>query len=317
MPVPLNEIASTIGFIVLNLPKVFKRRLITVCRWAIPVSMAGGLAFIVSSLFLQRDSFTVLSTVNAFTVDRPQVETIESGLGPRYQLTYQQWVSVLEREAALMADRHPDHLNILLGDSLSLWFPANLLPSDCTWLNQGISGETSYGVLKRIKLLDKTNPQTIFLMIGINDLIRGVRDETVLANQREIVRYLKTVHPTTKIVMQSILPHSGDRPLKQVSVSSPSNSNGQNQPPNWVARLPHLSNTLIRALNQRLAIVAREEGVEFLDLHPLFVDGQGNLQDRFTTDGLHLSLEGYQVWRSQLEKISNNSSQATVVPIER
>lgn len=315
MPVSLNEIASTIGFIALNLLRVFKRRLITVCRWAIPVGVAGGLVCMASSLFLQRGSFTVSSTVNAFTVDLSQVETIESGLGPRHQLTYQQWVSVLEREAARMADRQPDQLNILLGDSLSLWFPTDLLPPGRTWLNQGISGETSYGVLKRIKLLDKTNPQTIFLMIGINDLIRGVSDETVLANQREIVRYLKTAHPTAKIVMQSILPHGGDRTLKQYFASSPINSSGQNQLPNWVERLPHLSNTLIRALNQRLIVVAREEGVEFLDLHPLFVDGQGNLQDRLTTDGLHLSLEGYQVWRSQLAKMSTKPTQAAVAPV--
>jgi lysophospholipase L1-like esterase len=317
MAATLNEIASTIRCIVLNLLRVFKKRLVTVVRWAIPVGMAGGLAFVGTSLLLQRDSSTASSPVNAVTVDRSQVETIASGLGPRYQLTYQQWVSVLEREAAVMANRHPDRLNILLGDSLSLWFPPNLLPHDRTWLNQGISGETSYGVLKRIKLLDKTKPQTIFLMIGINDLIRGVSDETVLANQREIVRYLKQAHPTTRIVMQSILPHGGDRTLKQYAAFSPVNSSEPQQSPVWVERLPHLSNTMIRTLNQRLAIVAREEGAEFLDLHPLFIDSQGNLQDRFTTDGLHLSLAGYQVWRSQLEKIADSPPQADIIPVEK
>lgn len=301
----------------MNLLRVFKRRLVTVFRWAIPVSMAGGLAYVATSLFLQRDSFTVSPTVNAFPVERPQVETIESELGPRHQLTYQQWVSVLEREAAVMADRHPDRLNILLGDSLSLWFPANLLPPDRVWLNQGISGETSYGVLRRIKLLDKTTPQTIFLMIGINDLIRGVSDETVLANQRQIVRYLKQVHPTTRIVMQSILPHGSDRTLNRSAASSALNANGQNQPAAWVDRLSHHSNDLIRTLNQRLAIVAQEEGIDFLDLHPLFVDDQGNLQDRFTTDGLHLSQEGYRIWRSQLQKLPVSPSQASVSPVEK
>ncbi|GAB4322522.1 MAG: hypothetical protein OHK0047_05980 [Leptolyngbyaceae cyanobacterium] len=317
MAATLNEIASTIRGIVLNLLRVFKRRLVIVVGWAIPVGVASGLAFVGTSLLLQRDSSTASSPVSAVTVDRPQVETIASGLGPRHQLTYQQWVSVLEREAAAMANRHPDRLSILLGDSLSLWFPSHLLPTDRTWLNQGISGETSYGVLQRLKLLDKTNPQTIFLMIGINDLIQGVSDETVLANQREIVRYLKQVHPTTRIVMQSILPHGGDRTLEQYSASSPTDAHGSTQPPIWVERLPHLSNSLIRTLNQRLAIVAQEEGAEFLDLHPLFVDSQGNLQDRLTTDGLHLSLAGYQVWRSQLEKIADSPHQADIIPVEK
>ncbi|MGQ9869631.1 GDSL-type esterase/lipase family protein [Leptodesmis sp.] len=270
------------------------------------------MAFVGIYIPLQRDSSTALSPVNAVPVDRPQVATIESGLGPRHQLTYQQWVSVLEREATVMADQRPDRLNILLGDSLSLWFPSHLLPTDRTWLNQGISGETSYGVLKRIKLLDKTRPRIIFLMIGINDLIRGVSDETVLANQREIVRYLKQAHPTTRIVMQSILPHGGDRTLKQYAALSSVNASEPQKPPVWVERLPYLSNTMIRTLNQRLAIVAQEEGAEFLDLHPLFVDSQGNLQDRFTTDGLHLSLAGYQAWKSQLEKIPDSPPQADI-----
>lgn len=286
-------------------------------KWAIPVSVAGGLVCIAASLLLQRDSLTASSSVNAVTVDHPQVETIEPELGPRHQLTYQQWVTVLEREAAVMADRRPDRLNILLGDSLSLWFPANLLPADRTWLNQGISGETSYGVLKRIKFLDKTHPQTIFLMIGINDLIRGVKDETILANQREIVRHLRQVHPTARIIMQSILPHGGDRTFKQYATASSTSATQPVPLPMWVERLPYLSNDFIRTLNQRLAIVAQEEGAAFLDLHPLFVDSQGNLQEKLTTDGLHLSQEGYQVWRSQLQQVSVRLSKASVDPVEK
>jgi lysophospholipase L1-like esterase len=221
-------------------------------------------------------------------------------------LTYEQWVAVLAREAAVMADRQPDNLTVLLGDSLSLWFPNNLLPTDYIWLNQGISGETSYGVLKRVKFLDPTRPKTIFLMIGINDLIRGVNEETVLANQRQIVRHLKLAHPTARIVMQSILPHGGDRTVKQHAPSFPA-AGEQSQSFTWVDRLPYLTNDSIRGLNQRLAIVAQEEKVEFLDLHPLFVDSQGNLQEPLTTDGLHLSLAGYQVWRSQLVRFLNPS----------
>jgi lysophospholipase L1-like esterase len=47
------------------------------------------------------------------------------------------------------------------------------------------------------------------------------------------------------------------------------------------------------------------------------VDSQGNLQERLTTDGLHLSLEGYQVWRSQLEKMPARLSQTGVSPVEK
>ncbi|CAD5980198.1 Lipolytic enzyme, G-D-S-L [Planktothrix tepida] len=203
---------------------------------------------------------------------------------PRHRWTYEQWVEQLKREANAIAERSPEHLRILAGDSLSLWFPSELLPPEQTWLNQGISGETSAGLLKRIKLFDITQPDTIFVMIGINDLIRGVDDTTLLNNYREIIRDLRWVHPDTQIVVQSILPHSG----KQSS---------------WEGRdrLLKISNERIRNLNQSLKLIAEEEGAYYFNLHSLFTDADGNLRPELSTDGLHLSQQGYLVWSSALK----------------
>lgn len=203
---------------------------------------------------------------------------------PRHRLTYEQWVEQLKREANAVAANSPEHLSILVGDSLSLWFPAELLPREQTWLNQGISGEVSTGLLKRIKLFDITQPDQIFVMIGINDLIRGVDDTTLLNNYREIIRDLRWVHPDTEIIVQSILPHSDKY----------SNWEGRD-------RLLKISNERIRNLNQELKLIAEEEGADFLDLHPLFTDADGNLQPELSTDGLHLNDKGYLVWSSALK----------------
>jgi lysophospholipase L1-like esterase len=62
--------------------------------------------------------------------------------------------------------------------------------------------------------------------------------------------------------------------------------------------------------------VAREENVEFLDLHAQFVDAEGNLDEALTTDGLHLSPEGYRVWRSQLEKYPPSPVPAAATPVK-
>lgn len=193
-----------------------------------------------------------------------------------HQLTYKQRVAILKQEANLAAHDRPQHLTVLAGDSLSDWFPADLLPPKRTWLNQGISGETSAGVLRRLNLFDRTQPETIFVMIGINDLLRGVTDETILENQRQIVRYLRRVHPDSQIVVQSILPHSGEQ------------SNA-------------VSNDRIRQLNRQLKAITLAEDVTYLDLHPLFTDAQGNLRADLSSDGLHLNSQGYLVWRSALQ----------------
>lgn len=171
-----------------------------------------------------------------------------------------------------------------MGDSLTLWFPTELLPEDRKWLNQGISGETSDGVLKRLNLFDRTQPEVIFVMIGINDLIRGVSDQVILDNQRQIMSYLRQAHPKAQILVQSILPHAGEAAT-------------------WVGRdkLLAIPNDRIRQLNQQLQRIAVKERVKYLDLYPLFSNQQGNLRQEFTTDGLHLNAPGYIVWRTALQ----------------
>lgn len=218
---------------------------------------------------------------NASGSETPPVT--EPQLGPRHQWNYEQWLAQLQREAEAIAANPPERLGVLAGDSISLWFPPELLPPQRTWLNQGISGEVSSGLLKRLSLFDNTNPEVIFVMIGINDLIRGISPEEVVENQRGIIRDLIWVHPNARIVIQSILPHSGAGAT-------------------WEGRdrLLNIPNDRIRDINRQLAAIASAEGVEFLNLYPLFADSQGNLSLDLTTDGVHLNEQGYLVWRTAL-----------------
>ncbi|MDY6805979.1 MAG: SGNH/GDSL hydrolase family protein [Cyanobacteriota bacterium] len=203
------------------------------------------------------------------------------------QWTYQEWVEQLRREAIAAANNGPPRLTVLAGDSLSLWFPVQLLPEERTWLNQGISGETSSGLLSRLYVFDGTSPETIFVMIGINDLVRGYDDETVLENQRQIIRELLRAHPKSQIVVQSILPHSGNKATWENS-----------------DRLLDIPNSRIREINRRLKAIADFEGAFFLDLHPLFASPTGFLRPEFSTDGLHLNDSGYLVWRTAIKLYS-------------
>lgn len=228
-------------------------------------------------------------TMTEFQLDStPENQELEvPALGPRHRWTYEQWVTQLGREAMAMAENRPQRLTILAGDSLTLWFPNDLLPPDRTWLNQGISGEVSQGLLKRLYLFDQVQAETIFVMIGINDLIRGTDDQTILENYYKIIQDLRWVHPQAEIVLQSILPHSG-------------------QEATWEGRdrLLEIPNQRIRGLNQQLKAMANSMEIYYLDLHPLFTDRKGNLRQELTTDGLHLNEQGYLVWRSALQLFS-------------
>ncbi|WP_205370828.1 MULTISPECIES: SGNH/GDSL hydrolase family protein [Thermoleptolyngbya] len=204
--------------------------------------------------------------------------------GTRHLLNYQQWVDLLQQEAIAAAENPPERLAVLLGDSISLWFPPDLLPPERNWINQGISGDTTDRLRARLHLLDPVQPQTIVVMIGINDLIWGADDAAILSHYRDIVRYLRHTHPGTQVLVQSILPHAAEQAT-------------------WEGRdrLLALPNSRIRALNQQLAAIAQSEGAYYLDLYPLFANAQGNLKMFLSTDGLHLNSQGYLVWRAALQ----------------
>lgn len=190
-----------------------------------------------------------------------------------YHPHYEDWLALLAKEADAMArGQGSNRLTIMLGDSLSQWFPNDQLPSDRFWLNQGISGDTSAGVLRRLSLIDQTQPDVIHVMVGINDLRAGATDAELLTNLQKIMAELHQRHPSAQVYVHSLLP----------------------------TRLPAIPNDRITALNEAIAQIAQDENVAYLDLQTTFSDDDGNLRLELTTDGLHLSRYGYALWQSAL-----------------
>ena len=213
--------------------------------------------------------------------------------------SYEGWVARRRQEADAMARRRPARLAVLVGDSLTLAFPTRLLPDGATWLNQGISGDTTRLLLRRLDGIGQLQPEVIFVAIGINDLLQGVSDDTIVENHRAIANELRRAHPNSRVVLQSLFPHRGAQ----------SSWEGRD-------RLRSVTRERLQRINRRLAQVARDERVGFLDLFPMFADSKGDLHPDLTTDGLHLSDRGYLVWRAALDSFLqlSRSSAATLKP---
>jgi lysophospholipase L1-like esterase len=247
-----------------------------------------GIGIIRDRLFVDRDAPTTVVEYVEDSDDRQRMDSRNMAIArgaPASQrhFSYQDWLDILQREATEIAESQPSRLYVLAGDSISQWFPKALLPPQATWLNQSISGEGSKGLYDRLTFLDDTKPEKIFVMIGINDLIRGMDDDTLLEQQRRIIKDILWIHPDVEVVVQSILPH-GD----------------QNTTWEGKAKLERVSNDRIRSLNERLAAIAEYEGATFLDLFDLFETESGQLRPELSTDGLHLNEQGYLVWRTAL-----------------
>ncbi|MBW4655278.1 MAG: lysophospholipase [Kaiparowitsia implicata GSE-PSE-MK54-09C] len=205
----------------------------------------------------------------------PTSSFYESWVNANAQPTHEQWIDLLAQEARSMAyGQGHNRLSILVGDSISQWYPPERLSGDRFWLNQGISGDTTSGVLQRLSAFENTRPDTIHVMVGINDLRRGESDATVLGNLQQIAQQLRQQHPQSRVVLYSILP----------------------------TRLPELSSDRIRQLNTNLRAIAQQENAQFMDLQTFFTDHQDNLRPDLTTDGLHLNPSGYAVWHWALQQ---------------
>lgn len=192
------------------------------------------------------------------------------------QPTYEQWVALLQREATSMAKgQGRNRLTVMLGDSISQWFPTEQLSSDRFYLNQGISGDTTAGVLNRLAALDQVRPDRIYVMVGVNDLKNSKTDEEILANLKKIMERLQQAHPQAQVIINSVLPTR------------------------W-ATIPGDRTT---ALNTKIAQLSQQEGVGYLALDDYFMDNEGTLSHELTTDGLHLSAKGYVVWGQVLRSV--------------
>ena len=70
-----------------------------------------------------------------------------------------------------------DHLTmqkgsiVFLGDSITEYGQWEELMQNPKVKNRGIAGDTTWGLLRRLSTITSTQPQAIFLMIGVNDFL--------------------------------------------------------------------------------------------------------------------------------------------------
>lgn len=168
---------------------------------------------------------------------------------------------------------------IVLGDSLTeggRWSEA--LPH-VNILNRGIGGDTTIGVFERLEEIVRHEPTKIFLLIGTNDIAMGIPPNTIFEGIKTIIEIIQSATPHTQIYVQSLLPVNSMKP----------------------AFFTH-NNKGVLAVNKYLSNYCSTTGLSYIDLHSRFVDTNGELNPRYTNDGLHLLGEGYKVWIEVLKK---------------
>lgn len=167
---------------------------------------------------------------------------------------------------------------IFLGDSLTDFCEWAEIFQDARIKNRGISEDTTEGVLNRISNIIESQPQKLFIMIGINDLCQGREVLEILNNYQLILMMIKEKTPKTKVYIQSLLPVRFQR------------------------FSDHGINEKIIELNTNLKRLAKRYSFQYIDLFTSFLDSNNKLDSRYTSDEVHLNGEGYLVWQKIIEE---------------
>lgn len=169
---------------------------------------------------------------------------------------------------------------IFLGDSLTDSAEWRELLGNSRIINRGIIGDTTAGVLARMEEIVASQPEKIFLTIGINDLSQGKPIAIVTDNYRKILEIIKSEAPQTQVYMGSVLPVN-ERLFGRVK------------------------NKNIVELNAILKNLAHEFSYSYIDIFSQLLDDRQQLDRDYTLDGLHINGKAYLIWKEALEGYVN------------
>lgn len=167
---------------------------------------------------------------------------------------------------------------VLVGDSILESADQQLFTGTET-INRGIRGDTINGVIERVAPILDSDVSRVVLMIGINDIQRG----GLIGELNERIGNLSQVLCSSgkNVDWLSVLPINPQIYRREIVQRSPSVTE------------PTLE--IVEALNSAIKQASSACGtVAFVDLVADFADHNGELDDRWTIDGLHLSGRGLQ-----------------------
>ena len=173
---------------------------------------------------------------------------------------------------------------IFIGDSIVEYYPLQeLFGTEKTIVNRGIRGYQTRLLLENLDAhLYGDAVDQIVLLIGTNDIGKDIPMNDALDNLERVIQSIAREYPLSQIKLISIPPVNEGKEYKQTVYIR--------------------TNEKIREWNQAYeALASAYMQVDFVPIYDSLTDSKGQLQSAYTTDGLHLSVAGYQALSDALK----------------
>jgi N-acetylglucosamine-6-sulfatase len=138
--------------------------------------------------------------------------------------------------------------------------------------NFGIGGDTTQGVLWRMQNgeLAGFKAKLIVMMLGTNNIPRGNSNDEIVEGLRLIVQEFRTRQPQARVLLLGIFPRG--------------------------VEATHQYRAPIKDINSKLAKLADNKQIYFMDIGDKFLAADGTLTPEIMPDALHPNFKGYQIW---------------------
>ena len=142
------------------------------------------------------------------------------------------------------------------------------------------NGQTMIRFDKISGKVEQYKPKKIFILLGTNDLLNGISSEKFISDYESYLGILRKEAPNAKIYIESILPVE-DFVEKQK---------------------PLLANSRIDEFNLALKNMRKDSNEEFIDIASAFKNSKGCMYQGFTSEGIHIKYNYYNIWFNYLEQ---------------
>ena len=211
--------------------------------------------------------------------DLPATDDGLAGAGPIRRFDWFRSVWITHRRQWATETARDQGALVFLGDSITQgWGDVGSSFPGIKTANRGISGDTTRGVLIRLKEdVIAVNPCGVVLLIGTNDIEEKAGPEVIAGNLKLIIAALRDHDPKMPVILCEVFPSSA---TKSRTVDQ------------------------IRKLNSLYrAAVADQPQVTVLDTWSLFANEHGDAKENEMPDLLHPDILGYAKWARALRPV--------------